>query len=191
MRKFGSSSIRKLENLKMQEFKNSSHSVGLDLLNEMYSTEIDASVSNSSGLTYNKQGIIAFEMEAKKRYFRWSYSLCTFGYRDIAAHRVSCGMVAEGKTARRHLQTSKEICPECFYLNVFVVCLEFVSYSFRDFLFSFLSEVMSFFVLTNLNIPKTCSYFTFLPDIQNILFWHFKAFCWQLTALGYLYCFLK
>lgn len=145
MRKFGSSSIWKLENLKMKEFKNSSHSVGLDLSNEMYSTEIDASVSNSSGLTYNKQGIIAFEMEAKKRYFRWSYSLCTFGYRDIAAYRVSCEMVAEGKTARRHLQTSKEICPECSYLNVFVVCLEFVSYSFRGFLFSFLSDVMSFF----------------------------------------------
>lgn len=54
----------------MQEFENSSRSVGLDLSYEMYSTEIDASVSNSSGLTYNKQGIIAFEMEAKKRYFR-------------------------------------------------------------------------------------------------------------------------
>lgn len=183
MRKFGSSSIWKLKNLKVQEFKNSSHSVGLDLSNEMYSIEIDASVSNSSGLTYNKQGIIAFEMEAKKRYFRWSYSLCTFGYRDIAAYRVSCEMVAEGKTARRHLQTSKEICLECFYLNVFVVCLEFVSYSFRGFLFSFLSEVMSFFLLTNLNIPKTCSYFTFLPDIQNILFWHFKLTTYSFRVL--------
>lgn len=137
----------------MKEFKNSSHSVGLDLSNEMYSTEIDASVSNSSGLTYNKQGIIAFEMEAKKRYFRWSYSLCTFGYRDIAAYRVSCEMVAEGKTARRHLQTSKEICPECSYLNVFVVCLEFVSYSFRGFLFSFLSEVISFFFIDEFEYP--------------------------------------